>query len=115
MFSSRKQHRRSSRPKELRTSRLAVASVVILLLNFFQWLAFRNVDVLIISLASVVISFTGWLLGRKALRSIKRYQGVLQGEGAAQVGHWGNFALWVLSFFYFLWNFLLAILRGELI
>jgi hypothetical protein len=115
MPSSRKNNKRDSRSNELRTSKLAVLSVVFLLINVFQWLAFRNVDVLIISFLSVVISFIGWIIGMRALKAIKRRQGVLQGEGAGLIGYWANFALWVLSFFYFLWNFLLAIMRGELI
>jgi ABC-type Co2+ transport system permease subunit len=106
-------HRRFN--DELRTSKLAVASVAMLLLNVFQAITLRSLDMLIVSAVAFLLALLGAFLGYKARRAIRRYQGVLQGDAAAQIGYWINLAVAFAALLYFLWNLFLAMYSGRIL
>jgi len=96
-------------------SRMAVASVGCILANIFQAAALLGTDRLIIALISTLLSAAGLWMGVVAARKIKRYCGIIQGESVAQIGIWGNLALFAPSLLFFCWELLRSIARGDLL
>jgi hypothetical protein len=110
--------KRSSRSKRYRgepTSRFALASVGFMLACAFVFIAFRNVDILIVTLAMSILSLAGMLTGRIALKKVRRHRSELSGESAATIGYWGNLIVFILSLLAFSWFLALAIIKGDLL
>ena len=98
----------------MRNSKLAPLSVAMLLIAVFYVIAFRFLDPLALGAGVVIISLTGFLLGRAADRGIRRHHMVIQGHAAAQIGRWGNLALLALSSMFFIFELARSIVRGDI-
>lgn len=77
--------------------RIAPVSVLMIPVNAFQLLAFYHYNMRMSLMLGIAVASLGFLLGSRAVNRIQRYGGVLQGEGAAFVGKWGNLALLLLT------------------
>ena len=114
-MSRRKKRSRWGMPEGKREPLGARVSAFCLLLNLFIWVGFRNMDMLIVGLASVLVALVGTVIGRKAYNRIRRRGGRMAGESMARIGYLGN--LWVMVLVGFFWVYVLtmAILRGEIL
>jgi hypothetical protein len=111
----RKKGRRWGMPSDRQEPMIARMPILCLLLNFFIWVGFRNMDKLLVGLASVLVALTGTLIGRMAIKRLRRHGGRVSGEGMARIGYWGNLVVLVLAGFLWVYLVLLAILRGEIL
>jgi hypothetical protein len=98
-----------------RESAMAKVSVILLLLNVFIWAGLRNLDILMVTLASAIVAAAGLVLAVVSGRYVKRRQGRVGGEALSQIGYWGNLGFFVLSFFLFSYAFAMAVLRGDIL
>jgi len=94
---------------------LGKVSLFFLLLNIFVAAGLRGLDMLILTFVSALVALAGMLLGRAALRHVKRRRGRIGGESFALIGYWGNLILFILMFLYFSYLFAIGILRGDLL
>ena len=111
----RKRRKRWGMPEDRREPLGARVSVLMILTNIFLWVGLRNVDVLVVSLISVLVAVVGLVMGYKAGRRIRRRGGRLAGETMASIGYWGNLGLFVVTFFLFSYSLAMAILRGDIL
>jgi len=111
----RRRHKVKPEKDSLKWSKRGPISVGILLINAFQWISLRGFDTIIVAFLSIILAAIGWVFGVYALRKIKRHRGVLQGEGAALMGYWGNLIVFLVSLLFFCWLLFLGIMRGEFI
>ncbi len=102
-------------PKDRREPLGARVSMLLILANGFLWIGLRNVDILVVSLGSLLIALMGLILGYKSGKKIQRHSGRLSGENMATIGYWGNLLLFVGALFLFCYLLALGMLRGELI
>jgi len=89
-------------------------SVFFLLVSVFVVIGLRYIDLLALTGMVALISLLGYVLGRSADRRIRRHHGVIQGHAAAQIGMWGNLAVFVLSGILFLFELARTIIRGDI-
>jgi len=108
---SKKEHDRD----RMRQSKTAPISVFCLLLSVFLIAWLRQTDVLVLSFIVSISSLAGWMIGRVGLRRIRRHHGVIQGEGAAMVGFYGNMILFALSTALLCWELVRSILNGDIL
>lgn len=106
---------RRRREGEQRESNLAKASVLALLVNGFIWAGLRGVDILVLSLASVLVAGLGLLLAKLSQRLLRKRHGRLGGESLSLIGYWGNLLIFVLSFLLFSYSLAIAVMRGEIL
>lgn len=111
----RKKIKRWGMPRDQREPLLARVSLLLLLLNLFIWVGLRSTDVLLVTLASTLVSLAGLIFGKMAVRRIRRAGGRLQGEPMAKIAYWGNLAVCIVSALMFAYAAAMGILRGELL
>ena len=114
-MSGRRKNQRWGMPKDRREPLGARVSLLLILANGFLWIGLRNVDILVMSLASLLIALIGLIIGYKAGKKIHRHGGRLSGENMAKIGYWGNLLLFVGALFLFCYSLALGMLRGDLI
>lgn len=102
--------RRATHEKD---SKLASASVLMLLLNGFLWAGLRSLDEVILTFLSALVAFVGFLFARAAGRYLRRHRGRVGGESMAVIGYWGNLLLFILTFLMFSYALAMGILRGD--
>lgn len=103
------------RDRSRKESRLAQATLVILLLNGFIWAGLRGLDILVLSLVSMLMALTGLLAALAARRAIRRRRGGMEGDSLATIGYWGNLTVFLLTLLLFVYSLAMGILRGELL
>lgn len=94
-------------------SRLAITSVGFLFLILFLFTTFRSLDMVVLSLLLVMVSAVGLVTAVMAKKKLRRHRGRLEGDSAAEIGYWGNLAVFVLSLLAFSWFFLIGVARGD--
>lgn len=102
-------------PEDRREPVLARISLLFLLVNIFLWAGLRNMDILVVSLASAFIAFCGTVTGYRAHRRIRRYGGRIPGEAISMVGYYSNLVLFLLTLLLFCYSFAMAVLRGDIL
>ena len=111
----RRKQQRWGMPSDRREPLGARIALLLMLINIFMWIGFRDVDMLIISLVSLVIALIGLIFGYRAGKRIARHGGRITGENMARIGYWGNVLLFVGSLFLFSFTLILGILSGDLL
>ena len=88
-------------------------SVGFLLATGFAMAGLRSLDVVLLSLLTTVLGFSGFILAIYARKSLRRKHGRLEGESAAGIGYWGNLIVFLLSLLGFCWFFAIGVMRGD--
>lgn len=114
-MSGRRKKQQWGMPKDRREPLGARVTLLLILGNCFLWIGLRNVDILVMSLASLLIALIGLIIGYKTGKKINRHGGRLSGENMANIGYWGNLLFFVGALFLFCYSLALGMLRGDLI
>jgi hypothetical protein len=93
---------------------MAKVPLVLMLLNIFVCVGLRELDILLVSLASSVLALAGTVMAYKAKHRIRRKGGRIRGETMALIGYWGNLIIFLAATFLFAYVLAIGILRGDL-
>jgi len=115
IMSSKRRQQRWGMPGDQREPLGARIALILILLNIFLWIGLRNVDILVVSLGSLLLALAGLVIGYRAGKRIQRHGGRISGESMTRIANWGNLLLFVGSFFLFCYLLLLGMLRGDLL
>ena len=94
---------------------MARIPVLLLLITLFFVISLRGTDILVVTLISSLLGLIGMLMGRSALKRIRRKGGRIRGETMAYIGYWGNLIIFVLASLLFSYAVAMGVLRGELL
>ena len=88
-----------------------MASAGVLLLTILVFIALMSIDWTVLSGVIAALSLGGFVLGLFAEKQISRRMGLMQGDGPALVGKWGNLSIFVIIITYFVWSLSLYLYR----